>query len=491
MLTLRVALIAALGSVACTGEKSSGEDSTTSTGGGVGGEGSGGEGSGGEGSGGEGSGGEGSGGEGSSCESPEAILDSAGAATGYVRCADGAINRTSAEPAPTELDLPRCEGTEDSRACETDADCTDGPNGACLTFTYDFDPTTSCGCVYPCGTDADCRSGEICLAPGIVTGNEWATCVRADCTTDADCATDECGISTYNDGCGYTQSATCREPAVDSCRTASECPDQCGVDYGSSDWDCLSTTCDIGRPLVDPATGQARTAPPVARSDWRAELSVLALPDDDRARAVLADHWTRVARMEHASVASFARFSLELLALGAPPALVREAHQAAADEVEHARLAFAVASAASGRPVGPGALDLGTAPPAATRKQALVALIREACVSETVGVAEARDAAARCTEPRLKHLLETIADDESRHATLAWKTLGWLLREEPGLRTTARAAFEEAIATVTEVGPEDPQALEPWGLVDRSTRRAVREQAVLHIVRPCMEAALG
>jgi hypothetical protein len=37
------------------------------------------------------------------------------------------------------------------------------------------------------------------------------------------------------------------------------------------------------------------------------------------------------ALFQHASVASFARFSLELLALGAPPDLVAAAHAAALD----------------------------------------------------------------------------------------------------------------------------------------------------------------
>ena len=62
--------------------------------------------------------------------------------------------------------------------------------------------------------------------------------------------------------------------------------------------------------------------------------------------------------MEHASIAAFARFSLELLAFGAPPDLVEQAQAAMADETRHAKLCFALAGAYAERPIGPGALDM-------------------------------------------------------------------------------------------------------------------------------------
>ncbi|MCA9546694.1 MAG: ferritin-like domain-containing protein, partial [Myxococcales bacterium] len=60
--------------------------------------------------------------------------------------------------------------------------------------------------------------------------------------------------------------------------------------------------------------------------------------EDPAQRARLADHWTRQALAEHASVASFARFALHLMAVGAPPDLLVATHQAGLDEIEHARL---------------------------------------------------------------------------------------------------------------------------------------------------------
>jgi hypothetical protein len=51
---------------------------------------------------------------------------------------------------------------------------------------------------------------------------------------------------------------------------------------------------------------------------------------------------------------------LELLALGAPAELVEKAHVAALDEIEHARICFALASAYGGERYGPGPLDAVT-----------------------------------------------------------------------------------------------------------------------------------
>jgi hypothetical protein len=76
-------------------------------------------------------------------------------------------------------------------------------------------------------------------------------------------------------------------------------------------------------------------------------------------RDVLAAAWTEAALFEHASVASFSRVSLELLAAGAPSELVELAHRAALDEVHHAQLCFTLASAYAGEDTAPGPFPLG------------------------------------------------------------------------------------------------------------------------------------
>ena len=102
--------------------------------------------------------------------------------------------------------------------------------------------------------------------------------------------------------------------------------------------------CGKGRPLL--IDDRARVASPALRDDW-AEAEQL--PHVDRltaaSRRALAEHWTAAALAEHASVASFARFVLDLGALGAPPALLADATTAMHDEIRHAQVSFALAEA--------------------------------------------------------------------------------------------------------------------------------------------------
>src|SRR5262249_3539695 len=146
-------------------------------------------------------------------------------------------------------------------------------------------------------------------------------------------------------------------------------------------------------------------------------------------RALLAARWTSIGLMEHASIAAFARFALQLLAVGAPPDLVRASQEAMGDETEHARLAFAAASADAGEDVGPGALAIDGSLDGFDVAQLVATLLREGCIGETVAAIEAREALESAVDPVVRAVLETIARDELRHAELAWSTLAWLVSE--------------------------------------------------------------
>jgi hypothetical protein len=142
-----------------------------------------------------------------------------------------------------------------------------------------------------------------------------------------------------------------------------------------------------------------------------------------------AAKWARNGLDEHASVASFARFGLELLALGAPPRLLREVHAAIQDELLHARLCFGLARRFGGVAVDPGAMPIPTRALARTGDPVAtaLALFEEGCINESRAACEAAHAAAVCDDAELREVLERIAADELRHALLAWDALRWLL----------------------------------------------------------------
>jgi hypothetical protein len=261
-----------------------------------------------------------------------------------------------------------------------------------------------------------------------------------------------------------------------------------------------STACcyELPRTCVPPFVGrllrvreQAITAGTEERADWRVEDGADVASIGEEERVALANHWRQAAAAEHASIASFARVSLQLMALGAPSDLVASVHAAALDEVEHARLTFSLASSYSGFDEGPGALPVEALDVQPLELHALaLATFLDACVGETVGTVVAKESAERARDPRVRAVLETIARDEERHAALAWRTLAWAVRAggERVHHALAEALLriDEALAPVAA----RPLDLSAHGVLGSDQEEAVRRRAVEEIVVPCARALI-
>lgn len=196
--------------------------------------------------------------------------------------------------------------------------------------------------------------------------------------------------------------------------------------------------CPGGRPLVDsddvPLLAAARSVPSTA------------LPAD----VARAAYWTEVARSEHASIASFARFSLELLALGAPASLVARAHRAALDEIAHTELALRLVERFGGRQVVLGELDVQASGSLAalTPEAVLRGTVRDGCVGETRAALDAEARGQRTEDPEERAAFDRIARDESAHATLAFDAVDWLVETfGADLASLAASVAERACAT--------------------------------------------
>ena len=245
-----------------------------------------------------------------------------------------------------------------------------------------------------------------------------------------------------------------------------------------------------GRPFE--VRGEHRVAESVARPDWGAELVPEALADLDPAqRRVLAAYWRDVGLAEHASVASFARFSIDLMTMGATPTLLSQAQRAAADEVEHARLAFGLASAYAGTPVGPGLFDPG---PSMSRDEVAIvtSAIVEGCIEETLSAALASIAAVQTEDRVVAAVLRKIARDEERHAALAWSFVRWVADARPDLHGVIDAAFEAGIARATQPDATTRSAgLQAHGVLDPATRRATIRATIREVVRTAHRGLLA
>jgi len=198
--------------------------------------------------------------------------------------------------------------------------------------------------------------------------------------------------------------------------------------------------------------------------------------------------------MEHASVAAFARFTLELLAFAAPAELVASASQAMADEVAHARGAFSLASRYRGQAVGPGPLSIEGSLAASDLEECVFTTFLEGCIGETVAALEAREALAHASEPAVCALLARIADDEARHAELAWRFLKWALprcdRVLPGRLSRALASEIDASPSPAPAAETLQAALRAHGVLTDAERSALRRSALRNAVAPCLRALL-
>ncbi len=410
------------------------------------------------------------------CIDPLPILVT-GKDTGYDTCKGGTVRRRAILDCPT-APLPTSECTYDAAPsgvgkCASNGDCDAGPFGVCsVPFT---DPYAGyCSCSYGCARDSDCASGQICLC-----GDPVGRCVGASCNAGTCGAGEECASYWLEYCTGCLQGFACQSVA-DTCFSDLDCdggvctlggaftpgPTTRWCSYGSG-----GSCCGFGRPFLvghDP-----RVAASVERADWRASLApeVASLSPSERAR--LARHWTEAGRMEHASIAAFARFALQLLSLGAPPDLVVAAQRAMEDETRHAQLAFGLASAYAGAEVGPGPLDVRGSLEAMDLRSIVATTFAEGCIGETVATLEASEALADLgdRDPAVAAVLTVIATDEARHAELAWRSVAWMVQT---FGQAARDALEDAVRASLAEPP-----------------RPVHDEALRGIVLPLSTALLG
>jgi hypothetical protein len=226
-------------------------------------------------------------------------------------------------------------------------------------------------------------------------------------------------------------------------------------------------------------------------ASWRAGPA----PDVSRlpraTRLALADAWARDGLFEHASVASFSRFAMQLLALGAPAELVRDVHAGALDEIRHAELCLGLSSGYLGESVEPGALPM-PGPIAIVPDLAAVAAeaVMEGCIGETVATVQAVDALAVTTDAAVREVLEITVADETRHAELSWRFLAWAL-DQGGAPVreavlAAFASFRPAQPRVEALEGVDLGLYAAHGRQRAVEGRAIAERVMAEIIQPAM-----
>lgn len=177
-----------------------------------------------------------------------------------------------------------------------------------------------------------------------------------------------------------------------------------------------------------------------------------------RCPGALGDFFTQVAHLEAASVDAFRHLADELRALGAPEALRERALRSAGDEVRHADVMSRLARRFGGRPTEPEVHPL----PLRDLERLATENMVEGCVRETFGALFATYQAQAASDREIARALAAVAEDETRHAALAWEIADWadaLLSD--AARARVSAARERAVAELrAELGAPVPAELQ-------------------------------
>ena len=334
------------------------------------------------------------------------------------------------------------------------------------------------------------------------------------CRSDADCAPGTLCISSFElvaptSACSstvpqYESIFACQSPG-DDCASSPQCGEGFTCALVGSERECtrdcppVEPTLFPGRPfLVD---AHPRTAGVGASADWCGAVPAPPEALDASSLSIAARHWQAAALMEHASIAAFARFTLQLLQLGAPLELVSMSQRAMRDETEHARRCFTLASRYAGAPLGPTTLDMA----GAFEEESLASIVRlafrEGCVGETCAALEASEALALARDPLVRETLALITEDERRHAELAWRFVAWALQRDVtgDLHDVLRSELGRLRSDVATgsalmrrcVSPEPASRSSEHGVLGVERRSELRQAAITELVLPCAERLLA
>lgn len=200
--------------------------------------------------------------------------------------------------------------------------------------------------------------------------------------------------------------------------------------------------------------------------------------DPELARAI-AREWEHRAKGEWASVPAFLQLADQLRLAGAPGSLVRRALVAAEDELRHAIGSARASMVYSGSEVVLGAVTPATRAPA-EGAEALRRLAVESWVDGCLGEGKAAAAAAREASlseiPEVRDLQRTIAQDEGRHAELAWDVLAWTVDAGGDDVRHAVHACRDASSLENTSGLHDGPNLARHGLLSVDAHHAIEDE---------------
>ncbi len=365
-------------------------------------------------------------------------------------------------------------------------------------------PAQCRGGVASCESDDECATDEACLC----LYGEAGKCVSSNCRSGNDCASGRCEYVEYQGLACVANNSECH--VDEDCGLTAYCePRQTN---GNHDGVCSLEAFPPndpfvieGRPLLDEQQDEL-IASLIEGRGWiktnQADIGkFISLPTNMKAK--LIEYWKESARLEHSSVASFARVTLELMALGAPANLLLATQEAAADEIKHAQSALEIVSALGGETLEFGRFPTDQVTLRRDRDEIIISMICEACLGETMGVCEAQAMLEQVRYDQgpniLVNHLQMVVNDESRHATLAWQTLKWLLEGDQPSQSELEHRYTLILdSTMVQLSKyflhnsdQNDSSEGAFGLLSSKSRCQLRFAALVDIILPALVTLMG
>ncbi len=260
-----------------------------------------------------------------------------------------------------------------------------------------------------------------------------------DVATKHDAPPEPCTSVTLQGGCDVEIAVTCFDGglAIDAAYSPDECSNKL-CPSSSDGFDCQVLGFDGGPLLVCQSLSGSCT-------NGRAYAGMVApaLTHPTAHASPVGRFFAETAHLEAASIDAFRILRHELRAHAAPSALVTAAQRAARDEVRHARTMAKLARRYGSTAVRPRAGARVARPLADVAEENAV----EGCVRETYAALLAHFQALASEDAEVRDAMAVIADDETRHAALAWAVAAWA---DPRLDDRARERVAQARGAAVE-----------------------------------------